>query len=174
MLVAVEIRIQDLRSLRSDTNGEGGKGLMDAILQMDFHQLMSDTEKIRGGLEKLGEDYASWARNQEESDLAEIFEYIKTTETDLSITLSDSVAAHDASANDEARLALVDLHEAYAYLNALFNDFKKAAAGFNYAYIHPHELERLEVDWRRLEKTVGRARKDLEEEEKVPALWETR
>jgi hypothetical protein len=146
---------------------------MDPILQRDLHRLIFDTERIRQGLEKLGEDCASWARNQEEEDLSGLLGCLMNAEIDLSLTLSDSVAAHVAYGEDEARLALIDLHEAYAYLDALFNDIKKAATELNDAYIHPCELVHLAVDCRRLEKTIGRVQDDLEDEVRNPDCHQT-
>lgn len=138
---------------------------MDSIVQKDLDQLMRDTEKIERGLGRLKQDYAAWARNREENDLVELAEDLKRAEVDLSMTLSDcAFVYYGAHGRDGARVAQSDLHQAFVYLNALFNDLKKAASELKEAYVYPGDLNHIEIDCGRFSKKIGQIQKHLKDE----------
>ena len=128
-----------------------------AIVQ-DIRKLMAVTENVKRALKVLEEDNAVWARRREEKDLTKLIERVKELETNVSVMMSHFVAV---SRRDEGGRITEGLHNAFACLNNLFQDLKKARRDLNDAYIHPGEIKQLEIDWGRFMKTIGQIQKHL-------------
>jgi hypothetical protein len=135
---------------------------MDVIIRHDIRKLIADTERVRQALETLEEDHAVWARRREERDLATSIEKVKQLEFDISSMMCD---CSSSSRYEEGRGVMEGIHHVFACLNTLFQDLKKAREDLNEAYIHPDEIEQLEIDWGRLRKTVEQIQRCLHEGE---------
>ena len=132
---------------------------MDFDLNRDIRKLMADTENFKQTLEKLGQDRAAWARIREKKDLKKIIECVNRLESDVSRMMSDCTCL---AVQEERAVVAVDLHHAFGGLNTLFEDLKRVSAGLAGSYIHPGELNQLEIDWGRFSKTVGQIQKHLQ------------
>ena len=132
---------------------------MDFDLNRDIRKLMADTEYFKQTLEKLEQDQAAWARIREEKDLKKTIECVKRLESDVSTMMSDCTCLTN---QEERTVIAVDLHHAFRGLNTLFEDLKGVSAEVAGSYIHPGELDQLEIDWGRFSKTVGQIQKHLQ------------
>ena len=130
---------------------------MDLILKRDIRKLMADTEGTKFALERLEKDHAIWARNSEEKDIEQFINRVKQLESDVSLLMSDCFCL---SREYEGR-DIEDFHRAYVYMNALFQDLKKARKDLNRAYVYPEELRELEIDWARFKKSIEKIQKHL-------------
>jgi hypothetical protein len=129
---------------------------MDFDLNQDLRKLMADADKFKQALEKLKQDQAVWARKREEKDLKKIIEWVNRLEFDVNTMMSDYACLTNG---EDGTVARVDLRLALRGLDALFQDLKDVRADLNDSYIHRGELDRLEVDWGRFNKTVGHIQK---------------
>ena len=139
---------------------------MDLILKRDIRKLMADTEGTKFALERLEKDHAIWARNSEEKDIEQFINRVKLLESDVSILMSDCFCL---SSEYEGR-DIEDFHQAYVYMNALFEDLKKARKDLNRTYVSPEELRQLEIDWGRFRKTIREIQKHLQAGENSPKI----
>lgn len=135
---------------------------MDCILHRDARKLVDDTERIRRDLVRLEQDFSSWAREREENDLATLMEDLKKVEIDVSMMTTDCVFAGQHSEKDAPTVIFHELHQTFVYLDALFNDLKKARLALQDAYIHRDLITHLEIDCGRFTKTVGQIRRYLD------------
>ena len=135
---------------------------MDYVLYRDAQKLLEDSEKIKQDLGRLEQDRSLWAREAEKGELVSMMEVLKEVEIDVSMMTRDCVSAHQSSGNDGFRVIFHDLHQAFVYLDALFNDIKKTRSALQYAYIYPSLLERLEMNCGRFTKTVEHIRTDID------------
>jgi hypothetical protein len=138
---------------------------MKNILRRDSHKLRMDGEKIRQGLEKLKRDCSEWARKQEEKDLAELLEKLKGVEMDVSLMLTDCISAGCRFGEGAPRVVFHDFREIFRCLDTLFNGLKKARRQLAKDYIHPGTPHRLEIDYERFIKLVGRVQRNLNAEQ---------
>jgi hypothetical protein len=138
---------------------EGGNK-MDLILKQDIGKLMADTADTKLALERLEKDHALWARKREEKDLAEFIKNVQELEFDVSVLMGDCFFL---SHKEKNMRTMEGFHQAYVYMNALFQDLKKARNDLNEAYICPEELRDLEIDWGRLRKSIGKIQKHLQD-----------
>ena len=102
----------------------------------------------------LEQDQKTWAREQEENDLANVIDHLRRLEFDVSVMQADCVSIGCLQREDGAWRILDSLHRAFATLNILFNDLKKMRTELNKAYIYPADVKKLEIDWGRFSKTV--------------------
>jgi hypothetical protein len=131
---------------------------MDLAIVQDIRKLMAVTENVKRALQVLEEDNAVWARRREERDLIKLIDRVKELETDVSVLMSHFVSV---SRREEGGRISEGLCHAFACLNNLFQDLKKARKELNDAYIHPGEIKQLEIDWARFMKTIGQIQKHL-------------
>lgn len=132
---------------------------MDFDLNQDLRKFMVDADKFKQALEKLKQDQAVWARKREEKDLKKLIEWGNRLESNVNTMMSDCACLTNG---EEGKVARVDLHHALRGLDALFQDLKEVRAELNDSYIHPGELDRLEIDWGRFNKTAGHIQKHLQ------------
>ncbi len=128
-------------------------------LKGDIQKLAKDNQRLKSELDKLEQDHSAWAFRGEEKDLKDIISCLKRLEADVSVMASDcslSARRHDGNGFQQ------DLHHAYVHINALFEDVKKARNDLQRAYIYPKELNRMEIDWGRLKKTLVEIAEHLE------------
>jgi hypothetical protein len=135
-----------------------GVQFMDIAIVQDIRNLMAVTENVKQALEVLEGDNAVWARRREEKDLIKLIDRVKEMETDVSMMMSHFVCV---SRRDEGGRITEGLCHAFACLNNLFQDLKKARKDLNDAYIHPEEIKQMEIDWGRFMKTITQIQKHL-------------
>ena len=133
---------------------------MDLILKQDISKLMTDTVETKSALERLEKDHAVWARKREEKDLTTFINNVQELEFDVSVLMGDCFFLSHVEKN---RKTMEDFHQAYVYMNALFQDIKRARNDLNKAYICPEELSGLKIDWKRLRKSIGRIQKHIQD-----------
>ena len=118
--------------------------------EKDLLGLLENNLKLREQLASLEKDSRVWNRKREMDDLESITALIRKLETDISRTLGDFNALHGGT---DDRTSREDFHHAFRIMNDLFQDLKTVKEELEQAAIHPDKLERLNVDWAKLEKT---------------------
>ena len=117
----------------------------------DMARLMEDSMRFKGAMEDLMRDYQSWERDREAADLKYMIVQIKKIEGDIT-RFRGGMERFEVKKKDE------DLSESLRHVfkitDALFQDVKNVRESFETAYIDPEMLRCMEIDWRRLEKTV--------------------
>jgi hypothetical protein len=131
---------------------------MDLTLKRDSQKLTADANRVKQLLETLENDHAIWARVREANDLVQLLQCAEKLETDVSMVMSDFISA--GSHEEQNRIA-GSLGDAFACLNILFQDLKRAREDLNDAYIYPGEIKQLEIDWSRFFKTISQIQKHL-------------
>jgi hypothetical protein len=134
---------------------------MKNILRRDSNKLRVDGEKIKHGLDRLKQDCAEWARRQEENDLAELLEKLKGVEMDVSLMLTDCISTGCRCGEGAPNPVFHDFREIFRCLDTLFNGLKKARRQLAKDYIQPGVPYRLEIDYERFIKLVGRVQRNL-------------
>ena len=141
---------------------------MHSPIRQGIRELEFDTQQLQKKLDLLSRDHASWSTEHLEIDLKQIIEYATQLELDigiLKIMLTDSLSDTHQYSKAGALAILGSLDWAYAVLTTLLNDIKKTLTALNETYIHPDELERLFIDWRRFKKTIGAMQRQVQDEE---------
>ncbi len=124
----------------------------------DIKKLLEDNNRLQLRLERLEEDHAAWALTQEQNDLEDLASSLKQMEGDVGVMLSacfSLVRHHNENGIGQK------LRHAYVFLDALFNDVKKARSDLQRAYIHSEDLQQMQIDWGRLKKTVAEIAEQL-------------
>jgi hypothetical protein len=135
-----------------------GANAMDPILSQHIHKLISDSQDVKKVLEILEKDHGVWDRKREKKGLEKFIERVKGLENDIGMIMGDCLFF---TSEADIKVPMKDLHRAFALLNDLFQDLKKARLELNQAYIHPAELKQLEIDCGRFKKTIDQALKHL-------------
>jgi hypothetical protein len=134
-----------------------GESTMDLILKRDVRKLMADTEGAKFALETLEKDHVNWTSRREEKDIAQLLKRVKQLEFDVSLLMGECFClSYEYEGED-----IEDFHQAYVYMNALFQDLKKARKDLNRAYVYPEEFRELEIDWSRIRKSMGKIQRHL-------------
>jgi hypothetical protein len=150
------------QAARSKNQLKKGGWSMDSILERDVRKLLDDTETIKQDLERLEQDYSAWARKREENDLANLMEDLKSAEIDVSTMTTDCVSASLQSGRNVPTVVFYDLHQSFVWLDALFNDLKKARSELQDAHIQHDLIDHFEIDCGRFTKTAEQIRRDLD------------
>jgi hypothetical protein len=135
---------------------------MKNILHRDTRRLRLDAERIERGLERLKRDCSAWSRKQEEKDLVDLIENLKGVEIDVSLMLSDCISAGCRCGEGAQKVVFHDFREVFRCLDTLFDGLKKARSQLAKDYIHPGIPHRLEIDYERFIKLVGRVQRSLD------------
>ena len=135
---------------------------MESILERDAQKLLDDTKKIKEDLERLEKDYSAWARKREEHDLGNLMEDLKAAEIDVSTMTTDCVSANSQSGRTVPRAVFHDLHQIFVWLDAIFNDLKKARSELLDTCIEHDLIDHLEINCGRFKKIAEQIRKDLD------------
>ncbi|RLB32392.1 MAG: hypothetical protein DRH12_19545, partial [Deltaproteobacteria bacterium] len=139
--------------------------LMDLVIRRDIRKLLHDTQEIQKGLDMLEQDHDDWARERQRYDLARVIKRVNRLESDVSMMQSDCMSMGLIYHEDGIWQVVDSLHRTFASLDILFNDLKQVRTDLSDSYIHPGELKQLEVDWDRLNKTIGQIQKHLQNSE---------
>ena len=127
---------------------------MDKLTDRDYvERLEGDIENLRWRLGKLKEDHAAWERTLEEDDLESIKASLIQMEYDLDLMFTNCFAL---LARDHDSVTQAYVHHLYETLNSLFEDVKRARDNLEKAFIPRGDLEQMEIDCSRLEKTTGK------------------
>ncbi len=119
----------------------------------DMARLMEDGLKFKRSMNALARDYRSWNRDRETRDLNRIIAQARKIEEDI-VRFMGNMGQFEKKERD---VFLSDfLHHAFRMTNALFEDVKKIREKFEKASIDPQELRNMEIDWKRLGKTIDR------------------
>jgi hypothetical protein len=143
---------------------------MNAIIRRDSDRLTSHAERIKQGLQRLEQDCSAWARKREEKDLVDLMEDLKGAEMDVSLMLTDCISAGSQCEEEATKVVFHDLHEILCCLDTLFNALKKARMQLHKAYIHSAILGRLEIDYGRFRKLIGKVQTHLNVQESQTAV----
>jgi hypothetical protein len=135
---------------------------MDTILHKDARRLRVDAERIGQGLERFRHDCSAWARKEEEKDLVDLIEKLKGIEMDVSLMLTDCISAGCRCGEGAPKVVFHDFREVFRCLDTLFNGLKKARRQLAKDYIHPRISQRLEIDYERFIKLIGRVQRSLD------------
>jgi hypothetical protein len=136
------------------------EGKVESTMAEDVRRLVNDNDRLRLRLERLEQDHAAWALRREEKDIRELMDLLQQIEVDVNEMASDCFSLKSRKNGNEFEQVL---HHAYAHLNILFEDVKKARMDLEQAYIQPLELRQMEIDWGKLRKTVGEIAHHLRE-----------
>ena len=129
---------------------------MNAVINRDSDRLTAHAERMKQGLERLEQDCSAWARKREEKDLVDLMEDLKGAEMDVSLMLTDYISAGSQCGEEATKVVFHDFHEILCCLDTLFNVLKKARVQLHKAYIHSGILGRLEIDYGRFRKLIGK------------------
>ncbi|OPX37452.1 MAG: hypothetical protein B1H12_04810 [Desulfobacteraceae bacterium 4484_190.2] len=125
---------------------------MDLVIRRDIRKLLHDAQEVQKGLDMLEQDHDDWARERQQYDLVRLIKRVNRLESDVSMMQSDCMS-----------MGLI-YHEDGIW-QVVFNDLKQVRTDLSDSYIHPGELKQLEVDWDRLNKTIGQIQKHLQNSE---------
>ena len=136
---------------------------MDLMVQNAIRELVQDVQGVQARLDLLERDRKSWARKREENDLAEMIEYLKQMESDVSILQADCVISMTQAfeGGNVFRVSYV-LQVIFGGINILFDDVKTMKTELKDSYIQPADLAQLKIDWERFRKTIGPIEKSLQ------------
>ncbi len=127
---------------------------MHKLTDRDYvERLEGDIENLKWRLEKLKEDHAAWQRSLQEDDLQSIKASLIQMDYDLDLMFTNCFAL---LARDHDSVTQAYVHHLYDILNCLFEDVKRARDNLEQAFIAKHDLEQMEIDCGRLEKTTGK------------------
>jgi hypothetical protein len=135
---------------------------MNSILERDVQKVLHDTKTIKEHLERLEKDYSDWARKREERDLGSLMEDLKTAEIDVSTMTTDCVSANSQRGRNVPTVVFHDLHQVFVWLDALFNDLKKARSELQDTCIEHELIDHLEINCGRFTKIAEQIRRDLD------------
>ncbi len=136
---------------------------MDLMVQNAIRELVQDVQGVQARLDLLERDRKSWARKREENDLAEMMEYLKQMESDVSILQADCVISMTQAFEGGNVFRVSDvLQVIFGGINILFDDVKTMKTELKDSYIQPADLAQLKIDWERFRKTIGPIEKSLQ------------
>ncbi len=138
---------------------------MDLVIRRDIRKLLHDAQEVQKGLDMLEQDHDDWARERQQYDLVRLIKRVNRLESDVSMMQSDCMSMGLIYHEDGIWQVVDSLHRTFASLDILFNDLKQVRTDLSDSYIHPGELKQLEVDWDRLNKTIGQIQKHLQNSE---------
>lgn len=138
---------------------------MDLVIRRDIRKLLHDAHEVQKGLDMLEQDHNDWARERQQYDLTQLIKRVNRLESDVSMMQSDCMSMGIRYQEDDTWQVVDSLHHTFASLDNLFNDLKQVRTDLKDSYIHPGELNQLEVDWGRLKKTIGQIQKHLQDSE---------
>ena len=135
---------------------------MDLMVQKAIRELVQDVQGVQARLDLLERDRKSWARKREENDLAEMMEYLKQMESDVSILQADCVISMTQAFEGGNVFRVSDvLQVIFGGINILFDDVKTMKTELKDSYIQTADLAQLKIDWGRFRKTIGPIEKSL-------------
>jgi hypothetical protein len=134
---------------------------MNTAIHRDSDRLLAHAERIKEGLQRLGQDCSVWARKREEKDLADLMENLKGAETDVCFLLTDCASPGRRRGEETPKTVFHDLREIFSCLDTLFDGLKKARLQLGEAYIHNAVLDDLEIDYSRFNKLLGKVQGNL-------------
>jgi hypothetical protein len=134
---------------------------MNTAIHRDSDRLLAHAERIKEGLQRLGQDCSVWARKREEKDLVDLMENLKGAETDVCFLLTDCASPGRRCGEETPKTVFHDLREIFSCLDTLFDGLKKARLQLGEAYIHNAVLDDLEIDYSRFSKLLGKVQGNL-------------
>jgi len=131
-------------------------------LKKDIQKLAKDNQRLKLELDRLEKDHSAWALDRQEKDLEQITRCLGQMEVDVSVMASNCFSVADRRNEGDGNGFKRDLSQAYVHLNTLFEDVKKVRMELQQSFIQSKELQRMEIDWGKLKKTVAEIGEDLE------------
>ncbi len=129
---------------------------MNPILHSDMQRLAVDAKRIKQGLDKLEHDCSIWERSPGGKEVTQTMEDLKEIEVDVSLMLSDYIAAGCTLGEDAPKVVFHDFRRIFGCLDSLFNGLKRARHELAKAYGQEGAaVVRFQIDHERFRNLLG-------------------
>ena len=136
---------------------------MDNILRRDTHRLTLKVEEIKQRLERLERDSSASVGHRDGEDLVGLVEDLREAEVDVSLVLTDYIAAGCTLGEDAPKVIFHDFRGIFSCLDALFNNLKQARLELENTYTRGAITDHLGIDWGRFRNLLGHIQRHLNE-----------
>ena len=136
---------------------------MNSIFQRDNHRLTLDAERIRQQLEGLEREFVVSIGHRDGEDSVDLMEELKEVEVDVSLMLTDYIAAGCTLGEDAPKVVFHDFRGIFSCLDALFSDLKEARMELENACTQGAIADHLGIDWARFQNILGQIQSRLSE-----------
>lgn len=120
---------------------------MPAILRSKVKRLMGDIEDVEKDMHVLLQNYEAWIKEPKKSNLGEIIGDIKRLEWTMNLIFLDCISSGRKYWKGHNVTAIESLHQAFAFMEGVFDDIKRIKENSTAGFMNPSELRELLADW---------------------------